>query len=238
MPGDSQGMSTFVLAHGAWHGAWCWDRVRPYLTRRGHEVVTPELPSDAPQAGLPEYLATIDAALQPHSGVVLVAHSMSGLAAPLAVANPAVDAVVMLAAMTPSPGKSWLDNGAEPFAEPMRRLAPGLHVDDQARSWWDPADATALFYHDSSPDDAAEAVGMLRRDSSMIYTQPCPEFPARRVPVTYVHCRADRALNGAWNAASARELLDAGQRELPTGHSPFWSAPAELATLLEELAGA
>ncbi len=63
-----------------------------------------------------------------------------------------------------------------------------------------------------------------RLDSSLIYGRPCPEFPARRVPVTYIRCLADRALDGAWNAAWASELLDAGQRELPAGYSLFWSA--------------
>jgi pimeloyl-ACP methyl ester carboxylesterase len=76
-------MSTFMLVHGAWNGPRCWDKVSPYLTRRGHTVVTPELPSETAGAGLPEYLAVIERALEPHSEVVLVAHSMSGLLAPL-----------------------------------------------------------------------------------------------------------------------------------------------------------
>ena len=25
-------MATFVLVHGAWHGAWCWRRDAPLLT--------------------------------------------------------------------------------------------------------------------------------------------------------------------------------------------------------------
>ena len=36
-------MSTFVLVHGAWHGAWCWKRVRRALQAQGHEVFTPTL---------------------------------------------------------------------------------------------------------------------------------------------------------------------------------------------------
>ena len=36
-------MATFVLVHGAWHGSWCWQRVRSALQRRGHEVFTPTL---------------------------------------------------------------------------------------------------------------------------------------------------------------------------------------------------
>ncbi|HTV80904.1 MAG TPA: alpha/beta fold hydrolase [Steroidobacteraceae bacterium] len=36
-------MATFVLVHGAWHGSWCWKRVRMALQRAGHEVFTPTL---------------------------------------------------------------------------------------------------------------------------------------------------------------------------------------------------
>lgn len=36
-------MATFVLVHGAWHGSWCWKRVRRALQQQGHEVFTPTL---------------------------------------------------------------------------------------------------------------------------------------------------------------------------------------------------
>ena len=36
-------MATFVLVHGAWHGSWCWKRVRLALQQLGHEVFTPTL---------------------------------------------------------------------------------------------------------------------------------------------------------------------------------------------------
>ena len=36
-------MATFVLVHGAWHGAWCWYKLTPALPRAGHEVIAPDL---------------------------------------------------------------------------------------------------------------------------------------------------------------------------------------------------
>ena len=36
-------MATFVLVHGAWHGSWCWKRVRKALQEHGHDVFTPTL---------------------------------------------------------------------------------------------------------------------------------------------------------------------------------------------------
>ena len=36
---------TFVLVHGAWHGAWCWDEVAARLRADGAPVVAVDLPS-------------------------------------------------------------------------------------------------------------------------------------------------------------------------------------------------
>src|SRR5262249_62119168 len=36
-------MTTYVLVHGAWHGAWCWRRVTRLLNAQGHDVFTPTL---------------------------------------------------------------------------------------------------------------------------------------------------------------------------------------------------
>src|SRR5580700_1504454 len=45
-------MSTFVLVHGAWHGSWCWKRVRQALQAQGHEVFTPTLTGVADRSHL------------------------------------------------------------------------------------------------------------------------------------------------------------------------------------------
>jgi pimeloyl-ACP methyl ester carboxylesterase len=43
-------MATFVLVHGAWHGSWCWARVRQGLLEQGHRVFTPTLAGVAEQS--------------------------------------------------------------------------------------------------------------------------------------------------------------------------------------------
>src|SRR5262249_55175613 len=37
-------MSPFVPIHGAWQGGWCWDKTVPWLEKRGHTVLAPDLP--------------------------------------------------------------------------------------------------------------------------------------------------------------------------------------------------
>ena len=36
-------MTDYVLIHGAWHGSWCWARVRRLLAAGAHQVFTPTL---------------------------------------------------------------------------------------------------------------------------------------------------------------------------------------------------
>ena len=38
-------MTTFGLVHGAYHGSWCWKQLTVQLKRRGHLVLTVDLPT-------------------------------------------------------------------------------------------------------------------------------------------------------------------------------------------------
>ena len=69
-------MSRFVLVHGAWHGAWCWQRVAPLLVARGHRVVTPDLTGLGARADL----ATPATGLRRHVDDVVAV--LDGLAGP------------------------------------------------------------------------------------------------------------------------------------------------------------
>jgi pimeloyl-ACP methyl ester carboxylesterase len=81
-------MGTYVLVHGAWHGGWCWQKMRAPLQEKGHTVFTPTL------TGLGErvHLANPDINLTTHiqdilnflkyedlHDVVLVGHSYGGM---------------------------------------------------------------------------------------------------------------------------------------------------------------
>jgi pimeloyl-ACP methyl ester carboxylesterase len=80
-------MATFILVHGAWHGSWCWKRVRKALQAQGHEVFTPTLTGVGERA----HLLTPEVNLDTHiddivnlvrweelSDVVLCGHSYGG----------------------------------------------------------------------------------------------------------------------------------------------------------------
>ena len=113
-------MTDYVLVHGAWHGSWCWKRVRQLLTAKGHQVFTPTL------TGLGERvnLLSRDVSLDTHIAdvvnlllwedlrdIVLVGHSYGGIVV-RHVADQMPDRVrslVSLDAFIPEDGKSVLD---------------------------------------------------------------------------------------------------------------------------------
>jgi pimeloyl-ACP methyl ester carboxylesterase len=80
-------MATFVLVHGAWHGSWCWKRVRGALQAQGHEVFTPTLTGvgershlTSPQVNLDTHIADVVNLVrwEELDDVVLCGHSYGG----------------------------------------------------------------------------------------------------------------------------------------------------------------
>src|SRR5438128_9540659 len=80
-------MATFVLVHGAWHGSWCWNRVRKALEAQGHAVFTPTLTGLAershllsPQIDLETHILDVVNLIrwEELSDVVLCGHSYGG----------------------------------------------------------------------------------------------------------------------------------------------------------------
>ena len=81
-------MTTFALVHGAFHGAWCWDLVRPELESRGHRTVAMDLPCDDPGAGSARYAEVVAEAIRDEGDdVIVVGHSLAGLTVPLVAAT-------------------------------------------------------------------------------------------------------------------------------------------------------
>lgn len=80
-------MATFVLVHGAWHGSWCWKRVRRALQAQGHDVFAPTLTGVAErshllsrQVNLETHILDVENLMrwEELSDVVLCGHSYGG----------------------------------------------------------------------------------------------------------------------------------------------------------------
>jgi pimeloyl-ACP methyl ester carboxylesterase len=78
---------TYVLVHGAWHGSWCWARVRAALSDAGHSVFTPTLTGVgershllAPHINLSTHISDVANLIkwEALSNVILCGHSYAG----------------------------------------------------------------------------------------------------------------------------------------------------------------
>jgi pimeloyl-ACP methyl ester carboxylesterase len=232
-------MATYALVHGAWHGAWCWERLTPLLHEAGHDVVAMDLPSEDGTATFDTYADVVCAALEGHDDVVLVGHSYNGNTIPLVAARRPVRHLVYLCAMVPDIGRSVFDQ----MSDELEMLNPvayeqGLSApDEQLRQVWTDIDlACAMFYGDCDEQTTKAAIDRLRPQSAYPAILPfsLAEFPS--VPTTYVVCSEDQILRPAWSRQTARERLGADVIELPGDHSPFYSRPDVLAEVLLGLA--
>jgi hypothetical protein len=222
---------TFALVPGAWHGAWSWERLLQPLHERGHRAVAIDLPSDDLDAGLDANADAIASQLAERKDVVVVAHSASGLLAPLVAARLLVRGIVYLAAFVPAPGQSMADQFAA-SPEPVLLLEGERETDALGRSQWtDLETTTGVLYPDLSDADARWAFARLRPQAQRTQLEPHPTgLP--EVPVASIVCSDDRVVNPAWSRRIAHERLGVQPVELATGHFPMITHPVALAETL------
>jgi pimeloyl-ACP methyl ester carboxylesterase len=207
-------VARFLLVHGAWHGGWCFDALRPELERRGHEVEAPDLPCDRIGLSQLDYARL----LGPHPDAVVVGHSLGGLTIPFVAAR----LRVYLAPVLPVENV-WAGTFAEGFG--------GTEADALGRSFWPDADtAQAKLYPDCTRGQSDAAFARLR-----------PQAPIDPIVRTasegdvVIATLRDSVIDARWQlragAAFAGRVL-----ALDAGHSPFFTHPAELADLLGSVA--
>jgi len=233
-------MSLFALIHGGAHGGWCWELVTPELSRRGHRVVAPDLPFEQEDAGAAEWartvIAAIDSAVSPDDDdVVVVGHSLAGLAVPVVASWRPIRRMVYLAAQVPVPGERYVDYLA---TQPDAVIFDGTpRPDDELPSaggvsW---RAAREGFYQDLDEGAARRAWERLRPQGMTVFTEVCPIETWPDTPSTYILMRDDRAVGPDWSRRVTRERLGSEPIELDGGHSPFYAQPARLAEILADL---
>lgn len=229
-------MATFGLVHGAWHGAWCWERLSGELTALGHRAIAMDLPCDDPLAGCMRYSEVVQEHLGDADEVVLVGHSLGGLTIPLVAAARPVKRLVYLCSLIPAPGKTSGDQFATEPDILVEGFANNLPLNGLGSSYWPRDRAAAEMYPDCSAEDAEWAWPQLRPQSGGASAEVCPLRSLPDVETVYVLGRKDRAVNPAWSRRAATARLGVKPIELQSGHSPFITQPRELADLLTKLA--
>ena len=241
-------MARFVLVHGAFGGAWCWDRLTPELAAAGHEVEAIDLPG-AGEDPTPPAEVTLDAyaericrALGEGEPAVLVGHSMGGVAITQAAARcpERIASLIYVAAFLPDHGQSLMDLTQLPEAAGDEVQASISVEGDPPVASLSPAGAPHAIFNCCDPEQVAWGVEHLRPQALEPFDQPVDLRDGARadLPLGYVICTRDNAIKPALQrrmleAAGCREVV-----ELDTDHSPFLSRTSELAAALDRLAAA
>lgn len=225
-------MTTFGLLHGAWHGAWCWERLTPELERAGHRVVAMDLPIDDPHAGLAEYAGAALAALPEDPDTVLVGHSLGASVIPLVAAVRTARRMVFLCPVVREPGRALSDQVAEDADMASYDLTQGRIIFEDASSKWLEEAACDAFYNACDAATAQSAASRLRRQYWRYWDEPntLQAWPAGERQA--IICTDDRLVTAPWGRRMLPLRLGVEPVELPGDHSPFLSQPARLAEVL------
>lgn len=231
-------MVDFILIPGAFHGAWCFDRLVPLLCDAGHRAVAVELSGTGEPASRQlsatrtSWIEQVVAHLERANGPsVLVGHSRGGVVASL-VAEQAPElvslSIYVAGALLPSgasPIRGMLDaQGVGHAAVPEHLPIPPFEI------------VQGVLYHQACDEDARLA-----------YAKLCPEPTAPlidnmvlserfdRVPRAYVECLQDRAINIELQRSMQEHVPCRIVRSMLSDHSPFLSHQQALAEVLVEI---
>jgi pimeloyl-ACP methyl ester carboxylesterase len=239
--GECLGADGFVLVHGGYHGAWCWERLLPLL--RG-----PVLAVDLPGRGrhpLPFDQVTIEGSADSVVGdidsaglgrVVLVGHSLGGATLPVVAGRlgERVVHMVFVSCLVVADGESVSAPGPE-----RERLQVRLAVGPDARTELTRDQHRMLLCNDMDAEQEAATLGRVGPDSFHFFTDTVSwRGVAPTLAKTYVRLARDQALPPGEQARMIARLgPGVSVRDLDAGHEVMITKPDALAAILNPLLG-
>jgi pimeloyl-ACP methyl ester carboxylesterase len=231
-------MSVYILVHGAWHGSWCWDKIAPFLEKVGHQVQAPDLPGHGDdktpiaEISLKAYADRVCDILdtQPEP-VILVGHSMGGVVVTQAAEYrpDKVKILIYVAAFLLKNGEFLLQY-AEQDKDSM--VLPNLIMaQDQSFATLKEEAVREVFYGDCSDEDIEKAKSLLVPQAVAPLATPVKTSQDNfgSLPRIYISCSRDRAISPPIQEKMCSNLPCEKVIQMDTSHSPYLSAPEELA---------
>ncbi len=229
----------FILVHGAWHGAWCWQRVIPYMQQQGHEVVCPDLRVTT-NISLEYYVQELGKILESVSTpVILVGHSLGGLIISQAAEYwpTKVKQLIYIAGFVLKNKHSIL-NTIQQIAIPS--LVDTNLIVDQATGMTrlNEAAISACFYNDCSNVDIDWGKAQLVEQPLQPMLDEVQISPEKygMIPKIYIELLHDNAILPLFQQKMYSTQSNMRVLSMASGHCPFISQPHILANYLLEAA--
>jgi pimeloyl-ACP methyl ester carboxylesterase len=237
--------NTVVLVHGAWHGAWCWERVVPGLNDRGLRATAIDLPGHGADSGPfgdlhGDAARVLEALDQLDEPAIVVGHSYGGAVVTEAGDHPMVEGLVFVAALVLDAGESCMEaalGGSEAAGiswEERPNLAEGFIVGSDDTVTLDPKIAAVCLFNDCDDQTVEWALEHLGPHPFGNLRQRPRRISWRTKPSTYVVCSDDLAVHPDLQRVLAKRCTSS--IEMRTGHSPFLSRPELIVAILENVA--
>ena len=229
----------FVLVHGAWHGGWCWKKVKTILENQGFFVYTPTLTGLGERShllneeiGLDTHIQDIVSVLEYEDlkNVVLVGHSYGGMVITGVAGRSAerISHLVYLDAFLPENGKALKDY--------LPGNNSGNNQPQEKRDWKVPPRSTALEFGVKEKEDIEWTEKRLGPQSAKTFVQavtienPIPDS----IKKVYIQLTDD----SSWFVEAAEKARTNGFKSikyLGGGHDAMISQPAKIAEILNSV---
>ncbi len=229
---------TFVLVHGAWHGAWSYDKTKKKLEESGAKVVCFDLPghgkdkTEIKNISLTSYVQKVKDEIQKlNEPITLVGHSLAGfIVSQVAEEMPdKIEKLVFISAMIPYEGKTVFDIiNADKESQLLQNL---IFAED--KSWATVSEETLknVVYNRASIQQITEAA------PNLVYQATQPFFAAvetsanafGKIDKTYIVCENDKILSPTAQRKLIKQIGINKHLTLDTGHVPNVENPDALA---------
>jgi pimeloyl-ACP methyl ester carboxylesterase len=216
-----------LLAHGAFHGPWCWHPTLTRLEEHGIRCVAVDLNRGGLEADRVALQGIVDSLREEGCRVHAIGHSLGCCS--VALLDPQTIASATLLA-GPIEGEGLPSSVECTVPEFVQKLLP----QEDGRVFLSREDARALFYHRCRDAEAEWALDRLR--PTYVYGGQASTPPLwESIPVTYVECTDDRAVRPEYQRAVAERCSFSAR--LDSDHSPMLGQPEALCEIVLEAMG-
>jgi pimeloyl-ACP methyl ester carboxylesterase len=243
---DIKKSKNYLLVHGAYHGAWCWDEIKGDLIMRGHKVFTIDLPGHGDdktprdKVNLEAYVVAVKNYIIDNDllDLIIVGHSFGGIVISkiIDLVPERISGMIFITAMVLDDGERFFDYFPEEVETKYRELATlskdksikinkNIFRNKLANKCMD-QNAFDIFFNKLSP----QPIGPYEDKVYLKNLKHCG------IPITYIKCLEDISLSEeSFKNILKRLPINSKIVNLYADHEVFLSNPKELATILSKI---